>query len=291
MTWLAMHLLKTLHVLPLAVVRAIGALLGAVLYALAAERRRVANANLAACFPELDRTQRARRVRATFRSFGQGLTDRGILWYGTPERIRAMVQVEGEEHLAALAGTPVILLAPHFVGLDAGWTRLALDRRLFSIYARQKNPAADKALLAGRKRFNQPELRSRQDGLRGALRAMADGLPFYYLPDMDFGARHAVFVPFFGVPAATVTALSRLSRLAGALVLPCVTRMTGAGYTLRIDPPWTGFPGPDLEADTRRVNAFIEAQVRAMPEQYHWLHKRFKTRPPGAKPFYPKARP
>ena len=286
MTAVALWLLRLLHHLPLAMLRGIGDALGSLLYLLAAERRRVAHTNLRACFPALGDAERSKLVRATFRSFARSLIDRSVLWHGSEDRIRRMVSIEGESNLAALEGRSVILLAPHFVGLDAGGARLALDRRVVSIYAAQKNAAFDRALFAGRTRFIRPVLLSRQDGVRAAVRAMRDGLPFYYLPDMDFGSREAIFLPFFGVPAATLTTVARLARIAGARVVPCVTRMTAHGYVLSIEPPWPDFPSPDVEADTRRVNAFVENQVRAMPEQYHWLHKRFKTRPPGALPLY-----
>jgi KDO2-lipid IV(A) lauroyltransferase len=115
---------------------------------------------------------------------------------------------------------------------------------------------------------------------------MKAGMPFFYLPDMDFGERDTIFVPFFGFPAATITGLSRLSRLAGAVVVPIIARMEADGYVIRIEPAWPGFPGESIEADTRRMNAYIEAEVAKMPEQYFWLHKRFKTRPPGEKGVY-----
>ena len=185
-----------------------------------------------------------------------------------------------------MSGRPVILLAPHFVGLDAAWSIPTLDRRMLSIYARQKNRLFDAALRAGRMRFNDPVLLSRQDGVRAALRELAKCLPFYYLPDMDFGPRDAVFVPFFGIPAATVTAVSRRARLAGTSVLPVVKRMTDAGYEVTIEAPWEAFPGESDTEDARRLNAWIEAKVRENLEQYHWLHKRFKTRPPGEAPVY-----
>jgi len=138
-------------------------------------------------------------------------------------------------------------------------------------------------LYHGRTRFVMPELYSRQEGVRSVIKALRRGLPFYYLPDMDFGGRDSIFVPFFGVPTATITGLSRIARLAGAAVVPAVTRqLPGAGgYVLTFFPAWRDFPSDDLEADARRMNAFIEERVLEMPEQYYWLHKRFKTRPPG----------
>lgn len=287
MTRLALGYLRLIHRLPLPLIRLQGALLGTLLYLLAGERRRIVQANIGACFPALAPARQKRLVRAVVRRFTQSVFDRAILWYGPAERIRALVSLEGVEHLDALAGRPVILLAPHFVGMDAAGMRISVDRRLATMYGKQKNAVLDRELYASRNRFNDPVVLSRQDGVRAALRVINSGVPFFYLPDMDLGARDAVFVPFFGIPAATVTAVSRLARLTGAKVLPCVARMTAAGYTAVIHPPWDDYPGASVEEDTRRMNAFIEEQVRAMPAQYHWLHKRFKTRPPGAPPFYP----
>jgi KDO2-lipid IV(A) lauroyltransferase len=187
-----------------------------------------------------------------------------------------------------VADRPVIWLAPHFVGLDMGGVRLTTEYPLVSMYSRQKNPLVDRLLLHSRTRFGNSPMASRQDGLKPVVREMKKGLPFYYLPDMDFGARDAVFVPFFGVPAATITAMSRLAKITGAAVVPCVTRQLpgGEGYVATFHPAWQDFPSGDVEADTRRMNAFIETEVLRMPEQYFWLHKRFKTRPPGEKRVY-----
>lgn len=286
MTRLLLALMRSANHLPLGLLRACGRLLGGLLYLLAAQRRRIAQANIDACLPELAATKRRALVRQTFRVFAQGFIDRAILWHAPATRIRALVRLEGSSHLSALAGRPVILLAPHFAGLDAAWSRLSLDSRLVTIYANQKDPLFNAALHAGRRRFNDPLLLSRQEGVRPALRALAQGLPLYYLPDMDLGARDAVFAPFFGIPAATVTAVSRLARMSGASILPCVATMTATGYTVTIHPPWLDYPGASVAADTGRMNAFIEDMVRAAPAQYHWLHKRFKTRPPGAAPIY-----
>lgn len=290
MTRLTLLLLRWSAFLPLPVIRALGAMFGAILYALAIERRRIARINLRLCFPELDEAARNKRLRAHFRCFAQSIFDRGLLWHAPPERLQRLIRAEGGEILEAAlaAGRPVILLGPHFVGMDAGWTRLSLDRRLVSMYANQKNPRFNAAMRAGRVRFNDPLALSRQDGIRAAVKALRSGMPFYYLPDMDFGPRDAIFVPFFGVPAATVTGIARIAALANAVVIPSVTRMTPQGYTLQFHPAWEDYPGEDIEAATRRMNAFIEDQVRAMPEQYLWLHKRFKTRPAGEKSFYRK---
>lgn len=287
---LAIAIFWLLHWLPLSVLSRIGEAFGMLLYFVAVPRRRVVAINLGLCFPELSEAERGRLARAHFRAAGRSFLERGLLWWGSPERLQRIVKVEGQEHLRALqaAGRPVILLAPHFVGLDVGGSRLSLDVDVVSIYARQKNQVFDRWLYHGRSRFGDQLLLSRQDGVRGTIKAMKAGRPFYYLPDMDYGRKDAVFVPFFGVPAATITGLSRLSRLAGAVVVPCITRMLpgGQGYRLEIGEPWADFPTADVEADTARMNAAIEAAVRTMPEQYYWVHRRFKTRPEGERRFY-----
>ncbi|MBK1680328.1 lipid A biosynthesis acyltransferase [Rhodocyclus tenuis] len=279
-------LLWLLHWLPLPALRALGAVLGRLLFAIGRERRRVALLNLRLCFPELEEAARRDLARRHFIAFARAFLDRTLLWWAPRSRLESIIRLEGREHLTAADGQPTILLAPHFVGLDAAGSMMTMQTPLVSVYANQKNPVFNDVLLAGRLRFNDPVLLSRQDGMRRALKCLREGLPFYYLPDMDYGARDAVFVPFFGVPAATITGVSRLARIAGARVVPCVARMTAAGYTIELQAPWESFPGDDIEADTRRMNEYIESQVRRMPEQYFWLHKRFKTRPPGEPRFY-----
>lgn len=224
--------------------------------------------------------------RAHFRAFMGSFFDRFVFWYGSPERIRRICRIEGIEHFEPWRGKPVILLAPHFVGIDGGGIRFQLESPFASMYAMQKSRALTEAMTRGRSRFNGARMLRRNDGLRPAVKLLREGIPFYFLPDMDLGPRDAVFVPFFGVPAATVTSVARLARLGGAAVVPCVTRMTSDGYVLRFYPAWDDFPGADLVAATRRMNRFIEERVLEMPEQYLWTHKRFKTRPDGAAPFY-----
>ncbi|HUQ24495.1 MAG TPA: lipid A biosynthesis acyltransferase [Burkholderiales bacterium] len=272
--------------LPLGALAAIGNAFGALAFWLVPERRRVARINLEKCFPQLLEAERERIARAHFRWFCRSIVERGVWWWGSRERIRRLVRVEGEEHLAALQGKGAVLLAPHFVGLDA-ILRLAMQYPMVSTYSHQKDRALDEMIFKRRTRFG-GGLFSRQETLRPAIRAIKSGSLYYYLPDMDFGRKGTVFVPFFGVQAATAMGLAYISRLARAPVLPCVTRMLpgGAGYVMRIYPPWTDFPSGDDAADARRMMAFIEERVLEMPEQYFWLHKRFKTRPEGEARFY-----
>ncbi len=277
-----------LHCLPLTLLAPIGSALGSLLYVLGRERRRVCLTNLSRCLPEMMEKERRALAKAHFRAFGRSVLERSILWWAPRERVMRLVKIVGLERICALKGKPLILLAPHFVGLDAGCTRLTCEIDMAGIYARQKDPLFDALLLSGRTRFGRQLAISRQDGVRPALAALKEGIPFYYLPDQDYGPRDAIFVPFFAASAATITGLSRMARLAGARVLPCVTRMLpgGAGYELRCYPVWENFPGDDDATDARRMNAFIEERVREMPEQYFWTHKRFKTRPEGEPKWY-----
>jgi len=288
MTRLGLGLIWLLHWLPLALLAPLGRAAGLLLYALAGERRRVVLTNLRLCFPDLREAQRVQLARNHFAVFTRSLLEHGILWWGSRERVLGMVRVEGLEHWLAVRERPVIWLSPHFVGLDMGGIRLTAEFPLVSVYSKQKNPAFDAVLLHGRTRLGPTELYSRQDGIRPVAKAIKKGLPFYYLPDMDFGERDSMFVPFFGVPAATITGLARIAAMTGAVVVPAVTTQLpgGDGYVLRFYPAWDHYPGGDLAADTRRMNAFIEERVREMPEQYYWLHKRFKTRPPGEQKIY-----
>jgi KDO2-lipid IV(A) lauroyltransferase len=286
MTRLALALMWLLHWLPLPILAVPGRLFGRLLYVFARERRHVALTNLGLCFPQMPAAEKSALAIRHFECFGRSFLERGLLWWASAERIRRRVTIEGREHLEAVRDRPVILFVPHFVGLDMGWTRLTLDVDMVSIYANQKNLLFNAALYKGRTRFGKSVLLSRQEGTRPAIRAMKAGMPFYYLPDMDYGERDTIFVPFFGVPAATITGLSRLARMTGAAVLPVITRMETDGYVVAIGPAWGDYPGESIEADTRHMNAFIEVEALKTPEQYFWLHKRFKTRPPGEKRVY-----
>ena len=289
MTRLAVAILWLLHFLPLGALAAVGNALGRLAFWLIPERRRVTRVNLEKCFPQMVPEARERLARAHFRAVTRSLLEHGILGWAPEARIRRLIRVEGLEHLTAPGAEPLILFVPHFVGLDASGTRLALERDAVAIYSAQKNAVFNRLFAHGRGRFGDQRQVSRQEGVRAAIRSMVrEKRPFFYLPDQDYGPRDALFVPFFGVPAATVPGLSRIAKLAGAKVVPCITRMLpgGAGYVVRLEPPWENFPSGDPYADTKRMNEYIERQVLAMPEQYLWMHKRFKTRPPGEAQFY-----
>ena len=285
MSRVVLALMWLVHWLPLRVIAWVGNAVGVLLYWLIPERRRVTRINLQKCFPQMAAAERERLARAAFRAFCRGFVDRAVLWWAPAARIKRMVRLVGIEHLDA-AGPRVVLLAPHFAGVEAAGLRLSIERDLSTLYQHQKDPVVDRRLLEGRTRFRS-NIVSRQQGLRKVLRWINAGIPFYYLPDLDFGRKGTTFVPFFGVPAATAVGLSYIARTTGAAVVPCVARMLPAGgYVAQFYPAWTGFPSGDEVADARRMMAFIEERVLEMPEQYHWMHKRFKTRPEGEPRFY-----
>jgi KDO2-lipid IV(A) lauroyltransferase len=278
----AIGLLWLLHFLPLSGLRILGSGLGRLLYLLGTERRHVTDINLQLCFPQMSAAQRRRIAREHFRWVGCSFLERGLLFYAPAARIERLVRVRGIEHLMALVGkVPVIILTGHFTGTEAALIRLTMLTRIVNVYSTQKNPVVNHWLLRGRSRFGDPLMFSRLDNIRKAVRAIKAGLPMLYLPDMDFGPRDALFIPFFKGTAATITGLSRLARLSGAVVVPMVTRMTDQGYDVEIQPPWEQFPGDSEAENARRQNAWVEVEVMRGIEQYYWVHKRFKTRPPG----------
>lgn len=285
---LGVFILWLLHFLPFRVLVAIGNGVGVLLYLLAAKRRKIGTTNLRLCFPKMSEEARTTLLRAHFKMFARGLVERCILWWASAERISSLIRVEGVEHFDAIQGQPAILLTPHFVGMDAGGQWVAQHTDTVCMYANQRSVYLTQLLLEKRARFRTQLLYSRQQGLRPILKGMRDNMPFIYPPDQDQGVKDGAFIPFFGVPAATMTSVSRIAKMTGAKVVPSITRVlpSGAGYVLTFYPAWENFPSGDDVADARRMNEFIEQRILEMPEQYFWLHKRFKTRPEGEESFY-----
>jgi len=283
-------LLWLLHGLPLRVLAPMGEAFGMLLYMLVGHRRKVVLTNLSRAFPELSEESVRALAKAHFRLLGRSLLERGILWWAPPERLDTLMHVRGDARVRELieAGTPVILLVPHFLGLDMGGAATTRRFDIVSIYARQRDKVIDHWLYHGRSRFGDQMLLPRDESIRSVVKAMKAGRPFYYLPDMDHGRKESIFVPFFGIPTATITGLPRFARMAGAKVVPVVTRILpgGGGYEVSMGEPWADYPSGDVAADVARMNAWIEATVRTMPEQYYWVHRRFKTRPEGERSFY-----
>ena len=287
---LLLGLLWLLSWLPLALLALLGRALGRLVWWLAPGRRAVALRNLELCLPELNEARRRAIAREHFALVGRGLLEHGLSWYAGRGRLMRMIHVEGDVKLAERSARPVMWLVPHFVGLDVASLAVQLfqSRPVVSVYQPQSNPVFDAVILRKRLRFGNGRLFSRFESARALMRAVRDGHSFFNLPDMDFGERDAAFVPFFGTPAATLLAPSRLARALDMVVQPVVAEVLprGRGYRVRFLEPLPDFPSDDAVADTARMNRWIEQEVRRMPEQYLWVHKRFKTRPLGEPSFY-----
>jgi KDO2-lipid IV(A) lauroyltransferase len=287
---LLLGVLWLLHALPLGVQAALGRGFGALLHALARSRRAIALRNIELCFPEQSEAAHRALVREHFGWLGRSIVERGLLWYASPERLKRLIHVEGDVTLAERSERPVMWLVPHFMGLDVAGVSVLLfqKRKGVSIYQEQSNAVMDVALRRGRLRLGNAEIFSRTDAAKPLLRAIRRGDAFFNLPDMDFGERDAAFVPFFGIPAATLLAPSRLANAMNMVVQPVVAEMLpgGRGYRVRFLEPWADFPTDDPIADTAAVNRWIESEIRRDPAQYLWVHKRFKTRPPGEPSLY-----
>jgi KDO2-lipid IV(A) lauroyltransferase len=283
-------LLWLLHWLPLPLNAALGRGLGRLLYRVAGSRRKVGRRNLALCLPELSDEAREALLREHFQWLGQSLLERGLLWWASAKRLKRLIHVEGDINLAERSDKPVMWLVPHFIALDVAGasTQLFQTRQVASIYQAQSNPVFDRAMRRGRLRHNQGQVFSRHETALPLVRAIRRGHAFFNLPDMDFGIKDAAFVPFFGIPSATLLAPARMARSLGMVVQPVLAEVlpAGRGWRVRYLPPWDDFPGDDDIAATARMNRWIEEQIRANPSQYLWVHRRFKTRPEGDPPLY-----
>ncbi|WP_370261514.1 lysophospholipid acyltransferase family protein [Limnobacter sp.] len=283
--WFAMGRLPFAVYQALAIVMA--GFLTLLLFLLAFERRRVMLTNLSLCFPHVSGSARVVWAVQHLYFYLRTFLDRAWLWDGNADIVKQRVKIMNPSMLQACTnGQPTILLAPHFLGLDAAWSRLCLEVDMVTMYSNQKNQVLNQLILEGRSRYGEPLLLSRQQGVRPLLTAMKQGRPLYYLPDMDFGERDSVFVPFFGVKAATVTAVPRLAKMLKAQVIPVTTRYRRGCYEVCVHAPLQDFPLEDETASTQKMNACIEDWVKDNVPQYLWLHKRFKTRPQGEARIY-----
>jgi len=292
--WALVSLLKWFSRVSPSTRQRIGACLGWLLLYLAKSRAHIVRRNLELCFPDRPASVHEQWVAEHFRALAQSIVDRGVLWYGSPDAIRDMVTQSGADHINSLTaeGRAVILLAPHFIALDAAATRLTMEvPSAATMYTPQSNAYIDAVMATGRERFNEVFLVSRKDGVRKLIQHLREPRPLYYLPDMDFGHQGSVFVPFFGIPAATLLATAQLAKKWQAAVLPVLgfwNPDTGK-YHVDVLPPLSDFPGEDtLEAATARLNRELESWVlgQRSPSQYYWAHRRFKTRPQGEPKVY-----
>jgi KDO2-lipid IV(A) lauroyltransferase len=288
---LLLGVLWLLHWLPLPILGRLGEGIGTLLFLTMGARRRITLINLALCMPQLPEVERRAIAKGHFQAYARSALERGILWWASEARLKRLILVDPRVPLEEIQSGPTILLCPHFVCLDVAGVAVMLESTLCSIYTRQQNALFDEVLRKGRTRFRPIKLFARSEGVKPIIRAMRNGLPFFMLPDMDFGAKDAAFVPFFGIPAATLTAPARIAAATGAKVIPVVaTFLSGyRGWKVSFYPAWENYPGDDMVAATRRMNTFIEERVKEAPSEYFWAHKRFKTRPPGVPSVYTSA--
>jgi KDO2-lipid IV(A) lauroyltransferase len=292
MTRLAIFFLQQLRFLPLGMLRSLGVGLGYVLYFTLKKRKHVVSTNLRLCFPSWSTDEFRVATREVFVYFAQSFLDRAWLWHSSEALLHQRLRLVGAVH--ELQGqAPTVLFAPHFVGMDVGWLAMNVltpeNRGYAGIYAPQTNAAMGQWIAKGRSRHNperpKPVQVSNKDGVRGVLKAIKAGTPLYVLPDMNYEPKDSLFIPFFGVPSATLPILPRYAKLGKAKVVPVVTTLTDTGYDVEIHPAWEHYPtgdtSADLAADTLRMNQALEGFILSSPAQYYWVHRRFKDQPKG----------
>ncbi len=287
-TWLALGLMWCLAQLPFTVQLRAGRLLGRLINIAGGRRRHIAEVNLHLCLPELSEAQRRALLTAHLNSVGMALVETAMSWYTPAEKLRPLVQVHGLEHLqAAFAqGKGAIVLMGHFTTMELIARLLSMQVPLHATYRQHKNPLFQHLQEKAHRRYCAAIVP--HTDMRGMYRALKQNEALWYAPDQNYAGKLSAFAPFFGVPAATITATSRIAQTSGAPVIPLLAeRLPGTqGYRITVQAPLADYPSGDLAADAARINHTIEQQVRRIPEQYLWVHRRFKTRPPGAADVY-----
>lgn len=288
--WLGLALFWLIIQLPYPLLLRLGRLLGRIMYRFADERKYIVQRNLQLCLGHWTEKERTQLLKENFASYGIAFFEMGMSWWWSKKRLRRLVKVEGLENLqkAQQRGQGVILMAIHFTTLEIGAALLGQLHTIDGMYRAHKNPVFNYVQRRGRERHNKDSIAIEREEIRLMFRQLREGRAIWYAPDQDYGAKQSVFVPLFGVKAATVTATSTFARLGRAAVLPMrQTRLAnGRGYLIEIEPPLDNFPSEDVEQDCLRINQWVEQAITAQPEQYLWAHRRFKTRPEGEGKLY-----
>jgi len=287
-TWLGLAGMAFISVFPYRITLVLGQLFGFLLLLFAHSRRRIATTNISLCFPELNAKEQKLFVRKTIVDNGVGLVEMCIAWFRCQSITDEMVEVQGEEHLikAMANGRGVILVGAHYTTLDLGGVLMAKVHKVGVMYRASKNPLFNLAMKNARSKFCE-EVIERKD-MRAVIRFLKKGGVMWYAPDQDYGPKQSVFAPFFGIEAASITAIPRLVKInkSAVLILSHHRKPNGKGYIVTISEPLLNYPSGDERQDATVVNAALEERIRQYPIQYMWLHRRFKTRPPGEAKLY-----
>jgi KDO2-lipid IV(A) lauroyltransferase len=287
-TWIGFGLLRLSALLPWRAMMAIGRGLGRVTLRLLPRRGRIAEINLRLCFPELDPEARSALVRRHFESLGMGMMDVMAAWWKPDAKFLPLVSIHGRENVerAFAGGKGIIFLTAHFTSIEAGGRFLCELGPILPMYRPNENPVIERVMTAQRVRHVERTIP--RDDVRLMLRTLRENKGIWFAPDQNFGHKHSVFSPFFGIPAATNTSTSRFAAMTGARVVPFVVlrREGRPGYEMFIEPALEDFPSGNLQQDTDRINAILERWIRQAPAQYLWSHRRFKDRPPGEPELY-----
>ena len=290
-SWLGLLLMRLSVYLPAKLQYRLGLLLGQMMQPFMRSRAKVVRRNLELCFPEMSQEERETLVKSILNNTGMMLIETAVSWWASDKQLFPRVTYDGLEHLEAAKqkGKGVILLTGHFTSMEIGGRLIMLQTPAYVMFRHLKNPLFNAVMM--RSRIYHSEGIVMRDDVRAMLRALRKNKVVWYAPDQDFGPRNSIFAKFFGVTAATVPATARMVKMTGAQVVPFVPKRNEDGsYHIQIFPAWQDYPSDDDVADAQRINDWLESQIRLMPEQYFWLHRRFKTQPDGKGRLYKKVR-
>lgn len=279
--WLGLAVLRLTCLLPYRVQIGLAKALGRLIHRVARERRAITRRNIELCFPELSREERDALALAHFEALGASLAELALGRWASDAKLEAMTRIEGAEHIRAAldAGHGVILLSAHFTSLEISGRVLSKHCPPFDcVYRKHKNEFVTELLRSTRERSARATID--KNDIRSMVRSLREGAPVWYAPDQSYSRKQSALLPFFGVPSMTNTATGTVARLGNAVAIPFFPRrLPQGGYVLTILPPIEGLPSDDPIADTRKYLAVLEQQIRLAPEQYYWVHRRFKNRP------------
>ncbi len=288
LTWAGFGLWWLISQGPFSLLCGLGRILGAMIPWMAPRRMAIAARNIALCYPTLSESERKNLLKSHAQSLGIGFFEVGMAWFWPGWRLRRLVSYQGLEHLGAARarGQGVLLMGMHFTHLDLSAMFVSLECSIDGSYRQHANPVYDWIQHRCRERFNPGNIAIERGDVRTMVRQLKKGRAIWYAPDQDYGAKHSIFVPFMGVNAATITATGQLARLGQAAVIPFSCVRHRQGYRLSVQPPLIDYPSGQEEVDALRINQVVEAAIAQAPDQYLWVHRRFKTRPNGEPDLY-----